>query len=372
MQVLAEKTLFKKHSDSIGYWNIKAVGGEQPGLHITFAKKIDGKPVEQFSPTESKNVGRSNETTPEQQALLELDARWLKQWDKGYVDTMEAANDPVTNNLGKKKPMLAQPADKVKQEEIDWATAYLQPKLDGNRGLRDDIMYSRSGNEFVNLDHLNSPLVGTPLENLHLDGEIYTFGVPLPKITGFIKKLQPGTQDLAYWLYDVVDDAPFSERFAMLEAAFNATPAHPLIILTPTVRVSSWAEVEEAQKENVLKGFEGSILRWGSEGYEDDTRSIHLVKVKDFEDTEFKVTGVTWGKPNKGPNGEKLLNPVFHYEVKPGLVAKVTAPGTHLEKHEQGLVWESYLDKMLTIKHMGYSPKGIPVIATAKCWWEPL
>lgn len=372
MRVLAERTLYKKHSDSIGYWNIKAVDGDTPGLQITFAKKMDGKPVEQFSETEAKNVGRSNETSPATQALLELDSRWLKQLDRGYVENLEAANDPVTNTLGKKKPMLAVQAEKVKPEDVDWDTAYLQPKLDGNRGLRDDIMYSRAGNEFVNLDHLNSPLVGTPLENLHLDGEIYTFGVPLPKITGFIKKLQPGTQELAFWLYDVVDDAPFAERFATLEAAFNATPAHPLIILTPTIKVSSWAEVEAANEENIRAGFEGSILRWGEEGYEDDTRSIHLVKVKPFEDTEFKVIGCTFGKPNRGPNAEKLLNPVFHYEIKPGLVAKVTAPGTHLEKHEQGVNFESYIDKMLTIKHMGYSPKGVPVIATAKCWWEPL
>lgn len=372
MQVLAEKTLFKNHSGGVGYWNIKAIGGAEPGLLITFAKKMDGKPVEQFSPTEAKNVGRSNETSPESQALLELDARWLKQQDKGYVQTLEAANDPVTNTLGKKKPMLAQPAEKIKAEDVDWATAYLQPKLDGNRGLREDIMYSRSGNEFVNLDHLNSPIVGTPLENLHLDGEIYTHGVPLPKITGFIKKLQAGTQELAYWFYDVVDDAPFSERFAMLKAAFDATPAHPLLILTPTIKVNSWAEVEVANQENILKGFEGSILRWGEEGYEDDTRSIHLVKIKPFQDTEFKVIGCTFGKPNKGPNGEKWDNPIFHYEIKPGLVSKVVAPGTHAEKHEQGVNFEQYIDKLMTIKHMGYSPKGVPVIATAKCWYQPL
>lgn len=372
MQVLAEKTLYKNHSGTIGYWNIKAVGGQEPGLLITFAKKMDGSPVTHFSPTEAKNIGRSNETTAEVQAQMELEARWLKQLDKGYVPTLEAANDPVTNTLGKKKPVLAQPAEKVKIDEIDWETAYLQPKLDGNRGLRDDIMYSRAGNEFANLGHLNDLIVGSPLENLHLDGEIYTHGVPLPKITGFIKKMQDGTLALAYWLYDLVDDAPFGERFDMLKAAFDATPAHPLLILTPTVRVRSWAEAQEAMVKHVKDGFEGSILRWGTEGYEDDTRSIHLVKVKPFEDTEFKVIGVTWGKPNKGPNGEKWLNPIFEYQIKEGLTAKVVAPGTHAEKHEQGLKWEEYMFKLLTIKHMGYSPKGVPVIATAKCWYEPL
>lgn len=372
MQVLAEKTLYKNHSGKIGYWIVQAVGGERPGIKIVHAKSLDGSAVEHFAATKAKNIGKKNETTPEQQAVSEMESKWEKQLKKGYVETQEAANDPVTNSLGKKKPMLAVVIDKIDEDDVDWDNAFAQPKFDGNRGLREGFMYSRSGNQFVNLDHLNDPIVGTPLAELHLDGEIYTHGVPLPKITGFIKKLQPGTQELAYHLYDIMDDAPFEDRFAKLKAAFDATPAHPLIILTPTIRVRSWAEVDAATKTFIKMGYEGGILRHGLDGYEDDTRSPSLVKVKPFVDTEFKVVGCTFGKPNKGPNGTELLNPVFHYEVKPGLVAKVTAPGTHLEKHEQGVNFESYMDKFMTIKHMGYSPKGVPVIATAKCWWEPL
>lgn len=372
MQILATKTLFKNHAGKIGYWIIQAVGGERPGIKITHAKSLDGSPVEHFAATKAKNIGKKNETTPEQQAMSEMQSKWEKQLDKGYVETQEAANGPVTNALGKKKPMLAQPIDKVKEEDVDWDNAFLQPKFDGNRGLRDGFMYSRSGNEFANLDHLNSAIVGTPLADLHLDGEVYTHGVPLPKITGYIKKLQPGTLELEYWLYDIIDDAPFEERFATLQAAFEASPYNPRIKLAPTIRVRCWADVEKANAEFIRQGYEGSILRHGLDGYEDDTRSINLVKVKPFEDTEFKVVGCTFGKPNAGKDGQELLNPVFHYEVKPGLVAKVTAPGSHLEKHEQGVNFEQYLDRMLTIKHMGYSPKGVPVIATAKCWWEPL
>ena len=372
MQVLAEKTLFKNHTSSIGYWVIRAVGAPRPGIQIHHSKTLTGEGVQHFAATKAKNVGRKNETTPEQQALLELEAKWLLQLKKGYVETVEAANDPVTNTLGKKKPMLAVDFDQINEDDIDWENAFIQPKFDGNRGLRDGFMYSRAGNEFVNLDHLNSPIAGTPLASLHLDGEIYTHGVPLQKITGYIKKLQPGTQELMYWLYDVVDDAPFAERYAMLEAAFKASPPHPLIKLAPTLRVRNLGELRAAHKMFTEQKFEGSILRLGIDGYEDDKRSRNLIKVKDFQDTEFKVIGCTFGKPNKGPNGEELLNPVFHYQIKPGLVAKVSAPGTHLEKHEQGVHFEFYIDKYLTIEHMGYTPKGIPNIATAKCWREDL
>ncbi|KKL16297.1 hypothetical protein LCGC14_2497020, partial [marine sediment metagenome] len=38
-----------------------------------------------------KSIGRSNETTPDQQAQLEAQSRWEKKKKKGYVDDKEKA-----------------------------------------------------------------------------------------------------------------------------------------------------------------------------------------------------------------------------------------------------------------------------------------
>ena len=36
-------------------------------------------------------------------------------------------------------------------------------------------------------------------------------------------------------------------------------------------------------------GYEGTILRHGTTGYEDDKRSRNLIKVKDYDEAEFKI-----------------------------------------------------------------------------------
>lgn len=70
--------------------------GQEGGKMQTKAERIEGK-----------NIGRSNETSPEQQAELEAESRYKKQLDKGYRPTKEELTElPLL-------PMLA--ADYLKQ-----------------------------------------------------------------------------------------------------------------------------------------------------------------------------------------------------------------------------------------------------------------
>ena len=84
----------------------------------------------------------------EEQIELQMDSRVNKQRDKGYVDTIEQAlAGRATNQLGLKKPMLAQTYDKV---DIDYSSAFVQRKYDGNRCIitnTDGVItaYSRNG-----------------------------------------------------------------------------------------------------------------------------------------------------------------------------------------------------------------------------------
>ena len=59
--------------------------------------------------TEGKNTGRSNATTPEQQATLEAQSRWDKQRKRGYVESKEAAQRGDVSEAveGGVMPMLA-------------------------------------------------------------------------------------------------------------------------------------------------------------------------------------------------------------------------------------------------------------------------
>lgn len=373
MKVLFEQTLYKGK----GHWTIQAVEeytgglGPQDGFIISYASTESGKVTTKFNATKGKNKGRSNATTAGTQAVLEAQARVEKQRDKGYVDTREEAlSGEVTNQLGKKRPQLSQPSDKFKGE-IDWSTAYLQPKLDGHRCMYDEFIYSRGGQPH-NVAHIQAAIDAHPaLKNLHLDGELYIHGLHLNAIGSLISKPREESLRLEYWVYDLVSDAAFEDRFAVVERAFAATEGlDARLKLVKTIKVNSWDEAKQLHAAWVAEGYEGSILRWGEEGYQDDKRSYYSLKLKDFEDLEVKVVGMTLGTPN----GD-LLNPNWVYEFhpfgdtsKPVETAEVLAYGTHEEKHQQGLEGSERFGQLMTIEHFGYTIKGTPNIATMKGW----
>jgi DNA ligase-1 len=87
---------------------------QDEGQHQVAARKVLGK-----------NIGRSNETTPIQQAVLEAESEWKKQKDKGYHEEGETTDDKYC------LPMLAH--DYKKRGHNIVYPCWGQPKLDGFR-----------------------------------------------------------------------------------------------------------------------------------------------------------------------------------------------------------------------------------------------
>lgn len=75
---------------------------------------------------EGKNLGKSNETSPQDQALKEAQAKHKKKLEKGYCLTIEEAKKGKSSFY---EPMLAHNFDDYKSE-IKYPV-YSQPKLDG-------------------------------------------------------------------------------------------------------------------------------------------------------------------------------------------------------------------------------------------------
>lgn len=372
MRTLKEVTLYKNHSGTVGDWIISAL--EKPSgtaeLLIRYSKKIGGEYVAKTVPVVGKNIGRSNETTPGQQAVLELDSRVNKQLDKGYVRTLAEASSPATNSLGLKKPMLAHPIDKVKPESIDWDNAYAQPKLDGHRCLVNGIMYSRQGKEIL-LPHIREALGDYGLLDKGLDGELYVHGMLLQDIGSLVKKPREESKQLQYHVYDLMRDTQYSERKAELHAlVVQAEAGGAPIRLVNTYKIVDRAELDLMHRQFLDQGYEGSILRHGLAHYEDDKRSNSLLKVKDFTDSEFEVIGVERGTPN----GSYEV-PVWVCSNPGGLTEddktfKVTAQGTMQQKHEQWLMKHQHIGRQLTVQHFGYSKNNVPLLPVALRWRE--
>lgn len=360
--------LYKNHSGSIGYWSAQNFGAT---VHIEHAKKIGGRPTQSQYEAKPKNVGRSNETTAEQQAELEIQSRAKKQLDKGYVRTQEEAAAPSTNTLGLEKPMLATPMDKVKVDDIDWDNAYVQPKLDGHRALyKDGVLYSRAG-KAQPLPHIMEAIKAVGADHLHLDGELYLHGKTLQEISSLVKRDQPETKDLVYHVYDVLDTSkPWADRFTEVEEIL-ANAEHPSIKVVPSYPLSIVDEVTAYHEHFLDEGYEGTMLRHGTAGYHDGKRSKALLKVKNFKDAEFVVVGVQAGTPSVTP--EKTYQvPVWLCDCGDGNTFEVTAQGNREEKDAQWANRADYIGKELTVKYHYFSKKGIPQIPIALRWREDI
>lgn len=368
VEYMSKITLYKNHGKSIGSWEGWTEGAVVYSSSVT---KLGGKWVTTKYTAVGKNIGRSNETTPEEQAVLENISKSKRKIDKGYVKTKKAAEAPATNALGLKKPMLATSLDKVKPESIEWETAYVQPKLDGHRALFvDGVLYSRSG-KVINLPHIVDAINESGCQGLHLDGELYLHGKTLQELGSLIKKLTPESEQVEYHIYDVVDEnATFSERTEDFEEG-SGFEFHPKIVVNPTFSVDCMEEVMGHHKQWREEGYEGTMLRFGEDGYGTDKRSRKLLKVKEFHDAEFKVIGYEEGKPYIRGN-KKYRVPVWICETESGGTFNVTAAGN---MHEKAVEWENRdecVGNMLTVKFHNMSKDNIPQLPIALQWRDDL
>lgn len=361
--------LYQNHGGTLGYWSAWVGEVEEDDtlgakVFIQYAKSLDGKPVRKEYTVAGKNVGRANATTPYEQGCLEVDSKARLKMDKGYVKTLEEAEAPSTNTLGLLKPMLATPMEKIKPEKIDWGNAYAQPKLDGHRALFDDgVLYSRQG-KVLDLPHIVEAIVAAGIEDLHLDGELYIHGKSLQEMSKLIKKHRPESLDIEYHIYDQVMDVPFLDRITALAKTLPQWPSVTRLKTVSTRVVSTLEELMELHTEYRQEGYEGTMLRFGDEPYRDGKRSRTLLKLKEFQDAEFKIIGVNEGKPYITDEGIFRV-PVWVCDAGNGAEFTVTGQGNMREKDA---LWQNraiHLHKQLTVKFHYFSNDGIPQLPIA-------
>ena len=244
---------------------------------------FEGKLVTHSSECKPKNVGRSNATTSEEQARLEALAKIKKKLEEGYFETVEETEQEVIS------PMLAKSYEK-EAKKIDWANAYVQPKLDGMRCLKNhEKMISRKNKSIDTLPHIMNDI--THIAD-YLDGELYAHGLSFQENMKLIKKARPESVNVKYHIYDMVlPNLPFSERYIIIEKMLRVG-SFEYCRLVPTFKVTSMEEVKEYHSKFIEEGYEGTMIRWGDEGYKVNGRSSNLLKYKDFEDVACLVVDV--------------------------------------------------------------------------------
>jgi len=351
-EVIVSQTLYAKDArGDVRFWTIEAT--EDATLDYTYGM-VGGQPQYKTEQIELNQSGRDID----EQMLLQFKSKIAKMKDKGYVDSYELAKGmPRTNLLNLPRPMLAQDIDKVKN--IDFTNAFVQRKYDGNRCLianvaGEIIAYSRNGKRVESIDHITES-IGIP-EGLILDGELYAHGESLQTIVSWIKRKQPETRNLRYHAYDVAFPAPFKYRLKFLNGEIGFGE---YAIAVETTQISSLDEALEFFQIFRKDNYEGAILRWGSNGYEDSKRSRSLVKIKEWHDAEFKVTSIT---PSK--DGWAILV----CELPDGNTFRVSAPGSIEEKEYCYKQKDMYIGRYVTVEYAYLTKDGIPFHPIAKIW----
>lgn len=341
------KTLYKLDSKGkIRVWNIWT----EDDVLIQEAGIWGGKLVQHRKTCTPKNVGKSNETTGEVQALLELDSEYKAKLTEGYfTDIKLAKNTEVI------LPMLAKNYND-ERKKINWIKdkVYIQPKLDGMRCLaiiknNKVTLMSRDGKLIQNLEHIQLSL-SFIMEDCVLDGEVYAHGLSFQENMKLIKKYRPGeTEKIQYHIYDLVSGENFTKRFnkaQKLIEGINNTQIVSTMAITEEIQIANY------HSSNLNLGYEGSIIRWGEEGYKLNGRSSNLLKYKDFQDITAEIIDII---PNEADPTQGT--PVLKYKAS---TFKAGVKLSHEERKELLTNKANYIGKMAEIRFFEWTDEGNP------------
>lgn len=320
-------TLYGKDSKGkIRRWDISTEGAT---ITMTYGL-IDGKQATKTITAEPKNVGRANATTAAEQAVVEAEAKVVKQKKSGYFEDIADAETYIPRN-----PMKAKDY-KDHKNKVTYP-CYVQPKLNGLRLLVDKNGngWSKSGEPTELPAHWETARE-TAGALKGLDGEIYAgLGVlSLQDINAAHKKPNENTHKLKYYVYDLPHaNKPAEKRMQELEMARSALTS-PDVVFVETYLVKSEAEADALYKKWVWMGYEGMVYRSLTGEYEFEKRSEHLIKRKPRPTAEARVLSVLKDRVGQGVMTVEAVNGEQKGVQFDLLMLKSSVPGMNARLYE--------------------------------------
>lgn len=340
----------------------------------TISGQLDGKKVtSNWTTCIPKNVGKINETTADEQCLLEVAANYSQKIKTGYVENVEHINNIRTFF----EPMLAYSYKDKFNSSYVW---FSQPKLDGIRCLVSDSgLQTRTGKgNIVSCPHVLEEM-STILKNfpdMIFDGELYNhrYKDNFNKLVSLVKKekiseedLKETTEKIEYHIYDCFSKSHknmvFNKREELLNKVFDKYHGSKIIKVN-TKLMTNQDEIDEYFAKYIEDGYEGQILRKSDSVYE-NKRSKFLLKRKDFIDEEFKLIDIVEGIGNRS---EKAGNVIC--ENKDGIVFKAGIKGSHEFASDLLLYKEHYIGGDVTVRFQNRTPGGVPRFGVAVAFYK--
>ena len=311
-----------------------------------------------------KNIGKSNETTPLQQALLIAKSKYKKNLERNYSPDINDLSAPVKHRL----PMKAQYFNKRKHDIV--YPAIVQPKLNGVRctakNIDGKIELTSNGGKSYNetLFHLFPALLEILPNSEELDGEIYYHGWSLQQISRRVKKIREDTHLLEFWTFDMVDlESWCANRLETLDDMVMRSMGTQIKCLDNQM-VMNEQEVYKFHDEYVQDGYEGIIIRNINGAYKfGPSRCKDLQKYKKFIDAEFKIIAAE-SEIIQVPDGQGDF-----YEIVCIIWVCITKEGNTFNVRPKGTVerrayWyqnrNSIIGKDLTVRYFELSEDLVP------------
>ena len=173
-----------------------------------------------------KNNGKTNETTPYEQAIKEAEATWNKKLKSGYVKSEEEATSGKVDNIieGGVLPMLAHKY-KDHSNKIKFP-CFGNRKYDGTRCIAivkngKCSLWSRTRKRITSMIHIEKELESLKLDNKIFDGELYNHKYK-DNFEYLVSKIRPENPvedytEVQYHIYDTIDNNTQHERYSELD-----------------------------------------------------------------------------------------------------------------------------------------------------------
>lgn len=347
--------IFKRGTDGkVRQWQYEIDDGKYRIIHGIRGGNLV---TSEWTKAKPKNVGKANQTTPDQQAILEAEAEEAKKLKREYRRTIPEL-DFVPDG-----PMLAADYAKLKKPLDFKQPIYSQPKYDGIRAL---MSYktgatTRELQPHLNCSHLLARLA--PLfakyPNIQFDGELYNheYKDDFNEITRLVRKEKLSDEQrktvrekLKFYVYDLPGPGVFSERTTMLQKLLRELD-DPMIVYVPTSIVSGQDALDALYGAYMEDGYEGQMVRTNDLPYEFDSRSKSLLKRKEFVTEEFPIIDILEGEGNWSGMAKRIV--FRHHDGGEG-----TAGMRGSMDFARELLANKQAYSQATIRYFGITPDG--------------
>lgn len=357
-------------------------------VHCSYGELGGKLQVNEYT-AEPKNIGKVNETTSAQQALVELEAMYQHQLDnRHYKLTQEEAT--LAASICREPRKITNYKDRYNKMSD---TLLSSVKKNGSRGcVLEGQLYSKVGRpEDIKVDHLRA-VVEELGELATYDAEVFAEGLSLQRIrSAWLKPvktdkevikvakdrgmtptkkttLQEAIEFLGYnpnddayklkfFVFDIPDDTgkTFQERVSMMEDFENLIKIKKLDVyfefLYPQVTQSHEERMELLDKV-VSDGSEG-LVHYEIDGvYEFGKRSTNTAKSKPRYDSEAFVIGIEMCKNGEGKLLLRCCDDLGRVEFS------AMMKGSHESRMYD--VQKQFIGKWVTFDYEELSEKGVP------------